>query len=125
MERHANRYDGLTWCDAREDWNMNDGLDVVGSSGPIEDLDAVTCVECLRRIVRYGEQAERRLVGGDPVVNNQQQRALAWAAFQAGVSNGGDSSPRDDDYEDIQRSVQIAFESWWRQFCEDRSRRRR
>ena len=63
--RHANRYDGLTWCAARKDWSAkNDGVDVVGESSPAEadDLHAVTCVDCLRRIVTYGEQAERRLM---------------------------------------------------------------
>jgi len=61
-ERHANRYDGLTWCDAREDWSTDDdGLDVVGETAPNEDLAVVTCVDCLRRIVAYGEMATRRL----------------------------------------------------------------
>ena len=61
--RHANRYDGLTWCAAREDWSglTDDGLDVVGETAPHEDLDAVTCGDCLRRIVAYGAMAARRL----------------------------------------------------------------
>ena len=61
--RHANRYDSLTWCTAREDWSqiMNDGIDVVGEIAPPEDLDEVTCGDCLRRIAAYGEMAARRL----------------------------------------------------------------
>lgn len=46
-------------------------------------------------------------------MNTKQQRALAWEAFQAGVSNGGDSSPGDSDHEAIQASVAIAFDRWW------------
>jgi hypothetical protein len=46
-------------------------------------------------------------------VNTRQRKALAWEAFQEGVRNGGDSSPRDDDYEAIQKSSRVAFESWW------------
>ena len=60
--RHANRYDTLTWCDARNDWGHDDdGLEIVGSSAPPESLDEVTCGECLRRIVAYGKMAARRL----------------------------------------------------------------
>lgn len=62
-KRHANRYDGLTWCTAREDWSSldDDGLNVAGETAPREDLDMVTCGDCLRRIVAYGEMAARRL----------------------------------------------------------------
>ena len=60
--RHVNRYDGLTWCDVRADWDLNENdLDVVGETAPPEDLDAATCVDCLRRIVAYGEMAARQL----------------------------------------------------------------
>lgn len=60
--RHANRYDTLTWCAARERWSLDDdGLDIVGSGAPPEDLDTVTCGDCLRRIAAYGEMAARRL----------------------------------------------------------------
>ena len=61
--RHANRYDGLTWCTAREDWGriLEDNLDVIGAGCPPVDLGAVTCTVCLCRIVAYGREAARRL----------------------------------------------------------------
>lgn len=46
-------------------------------------------------------------------MNTKQQKALAWEAFEAGAQNGGDSSPSDGDYEVIQKSIRVAFESWW------------
>jgi len=59
--RHANRYDTLTWCDARSDWDpKDDGLDVIGSQGPTEDLAEVTCEDCLSEIAEYGRAAGRR-----------------------------------------------------------------
>jgi hypothetical protein len=54
-------------------------------------------------------------------VNTLQKRVLAWAAFQAGVQNGGDSSPADSDYEEIQRSIVVAFDHWWKRYLKDRS----
>jgi hypothetical protein len=48
-------------------------------------------------------------------VNTSQQKALAWEAFEAGVQNGGDSSPSDGDYDAIQASIRRAFENWWEQ----------
>ena len=63
IRTHANRYDGLTWCEAREDWDAeDDGLHVVGETAPPESLGSVTCADCLRRIVAYGEMAARRLL---------------------------------------------------------------
>lgn len=60
--RHANRYDSLTWCTAREDWSQNDdGLNVVGETVPTEDLEDVNCHDCLGRIVAYGKRAACRL----------------------------------------------------------------
>lgn len=42
-------------------------------------------------------------------------KVIAHEAFLAGVRNGGDSSPSDHDYEDIQKSILYAFETWWLQ----------
>ena len=50
-------------------------------------------------------------------MNAKQKRELAWEAFQAGVRNGGDSSPHDHDYNDIQRSIKLAFNGWWESYC--------
>jgi hypothetical protein len=61
---------------------------------------------------------------GDVTVNIKQQRALAWDAFRAGVENGGDSSPSDGDYEDIQKSISVAFDHWWRQRMDERKSHR-
>lgn len=47
---------------------------------------------------------------------------MAREAFLAGVDNGGDSSPADTDYEEIQRSVAIAFESWWAGYLKRKAR---
>jgi hypothetical protein len=46
-------------------------------------------------------------------LNTKQQKALAWEAYEAGNQNGGDSSPIDGDYADIQVSIRLAFEAWW------------
>jgi len=46
-------------------------------------------------------------------MNTKQQKELAWQAFEAGARNGGDSSPSDGDYDDIQASIRISFEGWW------------
>lgn len=73
---HANRYDGLTWCDTRVDWSADDdvGPAVVGDAAPPDSLGAVTCVDCLRRIVTYGELAARQLqVVGDLANRDRQE----------------------------------------------------
>ncbi len=61
-------------------------------------------------------------------MNNKQQKALAWEAYDAGVKNGGDSSPADRDYLDVQASIRLAFEGWWGNYlarrASSRSRRR-
>lgn len=53
-------------------------------------------------------------------MNTKQQRTLALEAFQAGVANGGDSSPADSDHEEIQASVAIAFDHWWEAYLRRR-----
>jgi hypothetical protein len=59
-------------------------------------------------------------------MNIQQQKALAWEAFEAGARNGGDSSPSDGDYDDVQASIRVAFDGWWeRHLAFKRSGRRR
>lgn len=73
LERHANRYDGLTWCEAREDWSADDdGVRVEGDREPVELLDSVPCVECICRIVAYGELAARRLLAVDQATRRGQ-----------------------------------------------------
>lgn len=55
-------------------------------------------------------------------VNTKQQRVLALEAFLAGVANGGDSCPNDDDFEEIQKSVKVAFEHWWERHLAEKAR---
>lgn len=55
-------------------------------------------------------------------MNTAQRKALAGEAFQAGVANGGDSSPSDGDYAEIQTSVRVAFEGWWSRHLAERKR---
>lgn len=54
-------------------------------------------------------------------MNTKQQKQLAWLAFEVGARNGGDSSPSDGDYDDIQASIRVAFEGWWQSHISSKS----